>query len=904
MEIGKKCRTMAIVLLISLALPAANILTVQAAPRTYFFTATISPGEVDVNQLVTYSVTITNNGSGTLGSTSMAIPAEFTDVSQITILNPLSWNYTLSTAAINLNASGGSAVIQQGENVTYTFSATAPALSRLTTWTVRAYQSTTWGGTEAALQGSQPTVNVVDNSGLVAPEVTATPTTVTQNQSSTLTSTPVTTGKSPYTYQWFQKAPGGDYTAVGGNFDSYVFPGSTITGTWTFLLQVTDSTGASVNSTAVTVNVNPTPTFTIAVIQSSHGTITPGTTVVNLGGTQAFTISPEAGYQVTDVIVDGTSIGAANSYVFSDVMANHELMATLTQIEYTLTVSLVGSGTVTQSPSQITYHYGDVVQLTAIPTPGWRFSVWSGDLANSVNPSSVTIDGNKAVTATFLNNQYTVSAIAGTGGSISPPGVTIVNYGGSQAFTITPDAGYHIVDVLVNSTSIGSVSSYTVTEVTGDTTVTASFAPNVLTITASATQNGSINPNGNVAVTYGSNQGFIISPGTGYHIVDVLVDGISVGAVTSYTFTGVVADHTITASFAVITTPTSYAINVVSSHGSPTASAQVNAGGSFTASVTSPEGDTGHRWICTGYSIDGVTAVSGTSYTFTNVQADHTITFNWQEQYYMTVLSFEGSTSGTGWYNLGATATASVPSDIIMSDSDIRQIFASWIGDATGNATTSTLLTVDGPKTVTATWKTQYLVTFIQNGMGSDATGTVMTVFDEPKACGDLPENVWVDASGLVSFSYAAIVESTEAGKRYVLASTNSTSPLTLNEPVTIRGSYELQLSPSGISLTTLALLAILLSVPPSLTIPYLLRRGKSGKEITPIAEQGGSISPSTKQTIERGGDSTIFIITAHSGYKLADVVIDKTIHLGPVRTYKFFRVIKNHTISAIFHKE
>jgi hypothetical protein len=70
------------------------------------------------------------------------------------------------------------------------------------------------------------------------------------------------------------------------------------------------------------------------------------------------------------------------------------------------------------------------------------------------------------------------------------------------------------------------------------------------TITASAGTGGSIAPSGSVSVDYGDDQSFSITADAGYHVEDVLVDGSSVGAVTSYTFSNVTADHTISASFA------------------------------------------------------------------------------------------------------------------------------------------------------------------------------------------------------------------------------------------------------------------------------------------------------------------------------------------------------------------
>ena len=70
------------------------------------------------------------------------------------------------------------------------------------------------------------------------------------------------------------------------------------------------------------------------------------------------------------------------------------------------------------------------------------------------------------------------------------------------------------------------------------------------TITASAGEGGAISPSGSVQVVRGGDKTFTITPGEGYEIADVLVDGESVGAVSSYTFENVRARHTIEAVFA------------------------------------------------------------------------------------------------------------------------------------------------------------------------------------------------------------------------------------------------------------------------------------------------------------------------------------------------------------------
>jgi type IV pilus assembly protein PilY1 len=70
-------------------------------------------------------------------------------------------------------------------------------------------------------------------------------------------------------------------------------------------------------------------------------------------------------------------------------------------------------------------------------------------------------------------------------------------------------------------------------------------------ITASAELGGMISPAGTVVVREGESQNFAITPFPGNSIQDVLVDGVSVGAVSNYTFTNVTADHSIVAVFAI-----------------------------------------------------------------------------------------------------------------------------------------------------------------------------------------------------------------------------------------------------------------------------------------------------------------------------------------------------------------
>jgi hypothetical protein len=73
---------------------------------------------------------------------------------------------------------------------------------------------------------------------------------------------------------------------------------------------------------------------------------------------------------------------------------------------------------------------------------------------------------------------------------------------------------------------------------------------NVYAITATAGPGGSITPSGSILVAPGTSKAFSITPNSGYSIAQVLVDGISKGTVSSYTFTNIsAAPHTISVTF-------------------------------------------------------------------------------------------------------------------------------------------------------------------------------------------------------------------------------------------------------------------------------------------------------------------------------------------------------------------
>lgn len=151
-------------------------------------------------------------------------------------------------------------------------------------------------------------------------------------------------------------------------------------------------------------------------------------------------------------------------------------------------------------------------------------------------------------TATYRVN---ISVNDGNGGTATE-GKT-VNAGESMTIKATPKEGWRFVEWKENDKSVSNNQEFTLENITGDRNLTAVFEkepPKTYTVTASVSSSGGIiTPTGASPVPVGSWIGYAIMPDRGYRVRMVYVDGAAVGAATSYNFTDVHGDHTISAEF-------------------------------------------------------------------------------------------------------------------------------------------------------------------------------------------------------------------------------------------------------------------------------------------------------------------------------------------------------------------
>ena len=201
---------------------------------------------------------------------------------------------------------------------------------------------------------------------------------------------------------------GSGSSVVNGNF---TVPTSTITGDTRMRVSMSYSTYPPICGTFTygevedyTVNITAACTqYTLTTNTVGSGSITldpPGGTYCE-GTVVTLTAIPDTGWQFDNW--SGDLSGTQNPATIT-MGSNKNVTATFSQLpvpNYTLTVNIVGQGSVALEPPGGTYPEGTEVCLTATPDSGWTFANWSGDLTGSANPGCVTMNSDKTVTANF-----------------------------------------------------------------------------------------------------------------------------------------------------------------------------------------------------------------------------------------------------------------------------------------------------------------------------------------------------------------------------------------------------------------------------------------------------------------------------------------------------------------------
>ena len=300
------------------------------------------------------------------------------------------------------------------------------------------------------------------------------------------------------------------------------------------------------------------PTFTIDT-SVTGGSISPDESGIAQGASRTISYSPNTGYHLDSVMIDGSDATASNpqSVTFEDIDADHTVVVKYAIDKFNIKTTVTG-GTITDSESNIPY--GEDRTVTYSANTGFHLlsvTVDNQDVTGT-NPGSVTfedITANHEVVVVYEADPTFAIDTDVTGGSITAD-ETGIPQGASRTITYSADEGQHLVSVTVDGQDVTATNpeSYAFYEINANHTVVVVYAPDIFKICTSV-ENGTITDT-MTDVPYGATRTISYSPKTGFHLVSVKVDGQSVSIAEnpdSYTFKDIKADHKIEVAYCVNT---------------------------------------------------------------------------------------------------------------------------------------------------------------------------------------------------------------------------------------------------------------------------------------------------------------------------------------------------------------
>ena len=273
-----------------------------------------------------------------------------------------------------------------------------------------------------------------------------------------------------------------------------------------------------------------------------------------------------------------------------------------------------------------TYAQGATCTLTATANANYSFVNWTenGTAVSSNVSYSFTVTGNRNLVAHFdySPNQYTINATANpnNGGSISGTGV--YDSGSTCTLTASANTGFTFVNWTENGSQVSTNASYSFT-VTGNRNLVANFTQNSYIITVSTNPSNGGTATGSGTYNYGQNCTVSASPNNGFAFTNWTENGTQVSANATYSFT-VNGNRNLVANFAQnvhTITATAGANGSIS----PSGAVSVANGGSQTFEMIPNSG-----YAVFEVYVDGNLVGSMTSFTFNNVEADHSIFVTFQ----------------------------------------------------------------------------------------------------------------------------------------------------------------------------------------------------------------------------------------------------------------------------------
>jgi pectate lyase len=222
---------------------------------------------------------------------------------------------------------------------------------------------------------------------------------------------------------------------------------------------------------------------------------------------------------------------------------------------FKLTRTTTGAGTIQTSTGGDMFHEGELVTLTAVPAPGWEFAGWGGAVTGASNPVSLTMNGNKSVTANFIQVPPSIS---------TQPASQTANVGSNVSFSVaaggtaplsyqwykdgTALAGSYADTLSLSNVQAGDAGSYTVKVTNGAGSLTSNPATlTVITPPTITTQPASQTINAGQTATFS-----VAAGGTSPFAFQWKKDGADIPGANAATFSVVNAQEANAGSYSVV----------------------------------------------------------------------------------------------------------------------------------------------------------------------------------------------------------------------------------------------------------------------------------------------------------------------------------------------------------------
>jgi hypothetical protein len=247
---------------------------------------------------------------------------------------------------------------------------------------------------------------------------------------------------------------------------------------------------------------------------------------------------------------------------FTNLSVPQECVANFNRASFLVTGNASGSGFVNPPVARVPFNRS--VTLQATPSPGHRFVRWTGDTAcvgpDPTNPTRMFVPTRDVVcVANFVPITFTVRGNVVGNGTVSPTSLT-VNHGSSVTFTATPRSDSNFVNWTGSPQCAGrTIATLPISPVTSDITCTANFVRKTYTVSASATNGGTVTPTSRV-VNHGDSITLVATHSTSRPFVNWTGSPQCTGPNATLTITPVTSNVSCTANFAPNPTPTNVTV--------------------------------------------------------------------------------------------------------------------------------------------------------------------------------------------------------------------------------------------------------------------------------------------------------------------------------------------------------